>query len=327
MSASLTPAVRRKFERREGIIGLIDEVVAIIFCGFIGWIYYLVVPVVLFVAYKSIFVQSPVWITISFILMGLAFSPNPISKTIVKSYVYRCVSRYFETEIVQMEGDDTIENSVDGKHALCLSWHHGVIPFAAISCGALGVTQFGPTAVADVVLHIPFLRTIFGWFGSISSSRHSIKKQLQKTNVILYPGGIAELFMSSDKVEQIYFKKRLGCIKLAIEANSDIIPVYFFGNTHCLTLVNNRFISYISRKLKISLCLFWGRWGLPIPRPTKMVLAVGKRVKLPSVKDKSEITEEMVKKCHDEVMDACKQTFDWGKQFNKEYVNKELIIK
>lgn len=317
-------AVHRKFVRRPGLAGVADEIVAVLFCGLIGFIYYLFIPFVVYALYQTIANFSIPWGTALAVSFSLSFVPLRRSSAMVESYVFRCVARYFETELLQVETDDAIRNNSTGKHALCLAWHHGVIPFAAISSGPCLISHFGPTAVADVVLRIPVLRSIFAWYGSIPSSRRSIKATLQKENCLLYPGGIAELFLTDADVEKVYFQKRTGCIKLAIEAGADIIPIYFIGNTCCLSLLKSKFVSFISRKLKLSICLFWGRWGLPIPRPTKFVLVVGKRVVMPKAEHPS---QEVVAEMHQRVTEACTETFNLGKRFSEEYKDKELVIK
>jgi hypothetical protein len=74
-----------------------------------------------------------------------------------------------------------------------------------------------------------------GIFDLISASKSSLTKQLKKPGVegsiVLYVGGMAELFLSSEQEETLYLKKRKGFIKLALQTGVDIVPVYLFGNT------------------------------------------------------------------------------------------------
>ncbi len=46
--------------------------------------------------------------------------------------------------------------------------------------------------------------------------------------------------------------------------------MYFFGNTSVLSIPTNKTFERISRKLQMSLTIFWGLLGLPIPRPNKV---------------------------------------------------------
>jgi hypothetical protein len=111
-------------------------------------------------------------------------------------------------------------------------------------------------------------------FGIISASKRSIKAALKKPGVagcvVLYVGGMAELFLSCEKTERVYLKKRKGFIKLALQEGKDIIPVYLFGNTTVLSVLKTGLLASISRRLQVSFTYIWGRWGLPIPRDCKV---------------------------------------------------------
>eukprot|EP00918_Siedleckia_nematoides_P032467 GHVU01070453.1.p1 GENE.GHVU01070453.1~~GHVU01070453.1.p1 ORF type:complete len:188 (-),score=24.45 GHVU01070453.1:147-710(-) len=75
----------------------------------------------------------------------------------------------------------------------------------------------GPTAAADVVRRMPIMRQIFGVFGVIRPDAQSIRQTLQDDkHVILYPGGVAELFLNDRKKEELYFQKRKGCVRVAM---------------------------------------------------------------------------------------------------------------
>ena len=89
-------------------------------------------------------------------------------------------------------------------------------------------------------------------------------------SVVIYVGGIAELFKSSRKEERLYLSQRKGFIKLALREGVDVIPVYLFGNTSLFTVVKTGLLANLSRKLQVSLTYFWGKYYLPIPRDDKV---------------------------------------------------------
>jgi hypothetical protein len=89
-------------------------------------------------------------------------------------------------------------------------------------------------------------------------------------SIVLYIGGIAELFVSSEKEETLYLKKRKGFIKLALQCGVDVVPIYLFGNTTCLSVFKTEMLAALSRKTQVSITYFWGRYMLPIPRPVKV---------------------------------------------------------
>ena len=153
---------------------------------------------------------------------------------------------------------------------------HGVLSFGGICCGANAITEFADiaTAAAGAVLATPIVKNIVGQFNLIDASASSLKKHLAKGGlegtVVIYIGGIAELFKCSVEVETLYLKDRKGFIKLALREGAEVIPLYFFGNTNHLSIPQIGILETISRKLQVSLTIFWGLWGLPIPRPAKV---------------------------------------------------------
>jgi hypothetical protein len=51
---------------------------------------------------------------------------------------------------------------------------------------------------------------------------------------------------------------------------SDVIPMYFFGNTSVLSVLKNSVLETLSRTYQVSITIFWGQYGLPIPRKHKV---------------------------------------------------------
>ena len=130
------------------------------------------------------------------------------------------------------------------------------------------------TAAASVLLKFPILKHVLGIYGLVDASGNNFRKVIQNEglegSVVVYVGGIAELFKSSRKEERLYLSKRKGFIKYALRYGVDIIPVYLFGNTSVLTVVKNGPIAHMSRKLQMSVTYFWGKYNLPIPRDDKV---------------------------------------------------------
>jgi len=110
-----------------------------------------------------------------------------------------------------------------------------------------------PTAVANAVLYTPIVKHVLGIFGLISASKASMKETLKKPGVngtvVLYVGGMAELFLSCENEEKLYLKKRKGFIKLALTEGVDIVPIYLFGNTNVLSVLKTGLLASISRKV------------------------------------------------------------------------------
>ena len=54
--------------------------------------------------------------------------------------------------------------------------------------------------------------------------------------------------------------------------HADIVPVYHLGQTQLLTFWGTE---EISRKWRASVGLFWGAYGLPLPRKHQIITLVG----------------------------------------------------
>lgn len=142
------------------------------------------------------------------------------------------------------------------------------------------------------------MKNVLGVFGLVDASRGPLTRRLSaKRHVVLYLGGIAELFLSSTSVEKLFVKQRAGVIKLALQTGADVVPVYLFGNTSVLSLIATGPLAALSRKLQVSFTLFWGLGGLPIPRPRPVLYVRGKPLGLPKV-SAEQITDELIQKWH-----------------------------
>ena len=80
--------------------------------------------------------------------------------------------------------------------------------------------------------------------------------------------------------EQIYLRNRHGFVRLAAETGATLVPVYAFGHTRLFDQLAGAdgWMASVSRLMRGSLTLFWGRWFLPIPYKTKLTIAFGKLV-------------------------------------------------
>ena len=166
-----------------------------------------------------------------------------------------------------------------------------------------------------------------GIFGLISASKKNLIQTFQKKGaegtVVLYVGGLAELFLSCEQEEKLYLHKRKGFIKLALTQGIDIVPVYLFGNTSVLSVLKTGILATISRKLQVSLTYVWGRWDLPIPREVKLLYVTGQPLGLPKIEHP---TQQDIDKYHKQYCDQVTRLFEKYKEELPEYKHKKLII-
>jgi hypothetical protein len=176
---------------------------------------------------------------------------------------------------------------------------------------------------ADAVAKVPLLKHIVGVFGLCDASSRSLRKTLQKKSVVLYIGGIAELFLSSENQERLFIKKRKGFIKMALRTGAEIVPIYFFGNTSVLSVLNHPVLRKFARITGITMTLFWGRWFLPIPYKKKIVGVLGKPIGIPSA-PKEDPSQDEIDKYHEIYVSEVTRIFEQYKKTNPDYANKTL---
>lgn len=165
---------------------------------------------------------------------------------------------------------------------------HGIYPFGA----ALGLVgrlahkfKMMKPVIADVAFRAPIFRHLVGWMGAVGATKEAMTKALaEKKSLCVLPGGIAEMFLSDTKRDIVLLKERKGFVKLALTTGTPIVPVYVFGNNKMLKLVPFvKLLQRVSRKIRVSLVLFFGRFGLPIPFRVPLFYAVGAPIDVPTV--------------------------------------------
>jgi 2-acylglycerol O-acyltransferase 2 len=257
------------------------------------------------------------------VTVGLAFYPVQFhSRSVMRSYFFRLILRYFSFRVI-------FDSPPDGsKHGIMVTMPHGVVPignilmivFAELYCG---ITIHG--LAASAVFHVPIFRTLFLWLGVLDASRATVAKALaNKQTLGVCIGGIAEIFKSRGDNETIVLKNRKGFIREAMVAGSCVRPVYLFGNTQAMTCVsdNHGILESISRKLRTTVVLFYGRFFLPIPHRTPILSAVGNIIDLPQ---RDSPTDAEVDAYHAQFVSAIQDLFERHKAAYG-WAHKKLVV-
>jgi 1-acyl-sn-glycerol-3-phosphate acyltransferase len=293
---------------------------------------YFIAPFYMLTAMLALIFSFPTlpvaWIYAAPIFISAMFPPLA-SPVILKALLP--MLDYFEyEEIRETSPIDPKKEILKGKNYLMILQPHGVLSYVAIASAIAASDEFRgtiSTAVADALLQTPILKHIMGIFGLISASKQSIQKTLQKKGVagcvVLYVGGMAELFLSCQNEEKLYLNKRKGFIKLALQTGVDIIPIYLFGNTSALSVFKTGVLAELSRKLQVSLTYIWGRWYLPIPRDCKLLYAAGQPLGMPQIEHP---TSEDIDKWHAKYCHEVERLFEKYKEKVPEYKHKKLEI-
>jgi 2-acylglycerol O-acyltransferase 2 len=114
--------------------------------------------------------------------------------------------------------------------------------------------------------------------------------------------------------EVMTVRQRKGFVKIALETGVPIVPCYCFGNTqifdtpHAATSgATDTALARLSRYLRTSLVVFWGRFGLPIPFRVPLLTVIGRPIPCPKVDAPS---PELVNEYHDVYLRETKRIYD-----------------
>jgi len=295
---------------------------------YIAPVYVLTSPLVLL--YNPTAISTWIYLAPLIISAVLPCKPN---KLVLCSWFARKIPKYFNyTEILEFDDEELI--ALTNKRACILAvCPHGIISYGGICSGLVDgefnaplrqqVLDAFPTAVASVVLSFPIMKHVIGIFGLIDASRKSLSKRLNDgKSFVLYPGGIAELFLSSPAKEAIIARK--GFIRLALANGSDVIPIYLFGNTTVLRVFTHPVLMAVSRSLGASLTLFWGRWGLPLPLPDPLIYVRGKPLGMPKVE--GEPSQALIDEWHVRYVAEVQRLFETYKHLRLDFKEKVLEV-
>lgn len=78
---------------------------------------------------------------------------------------------------------------------------------------------------------LPGSREICLWMGAVRADRSNAIRILQtdKLNLLLYPGGSDEIFLTDPSSTETTIIARKGFIRLALQQGVDLVPSFVFG--------------------------------------------------------------------------------------------------
>ncbi len=136
-------------------------------------------------------------------------------------------------------------------------------------------------AVASVFFWLPLLAPLLTWIGSVPANLPTIRHHLDHDDcVFLLPEGIAGVFQTSWTRERIFLQTRKGFIRVAMACGANLVPAYVFGQSHLLSVLpgSGSLLERWSRRMRVSMSLFFGEFFLPIPRAIPVLMVLGEAV-------------------------------------------------
>ena len=293
---------------------------------------YLVAPTYVLTALLSLLLQYPTRrAALLYAAPMLLSAAIPSSRAPWMAPLLRPMLRYFDYhEEFEYTDAELRRDATTGKRYIIAMQPHGVISYVGLCSWIRAPADFRriSTAAARVVLAFPILKHVMGIFGLTDASAGNLRRILTREtgvggSVVLYCGGIAELFKSCREEERLYLSQRRGFIKIALREGADILPCYMFGNTAVLSVLQHGPLAALSRRLGASLTYFWGAAYLPIPRDEMLLYARGRPLGLPHI---PEPTDEDIAKYHALYCKEVRRLFESYKEKLPHYKHKQLFI-
>ncbi|KAJ1458507.1 diacylglycerol acyltransferase [Pelagophyceae sp. CCMP2097] len=190
-------------------------------------------------------------------------------------------------------GEDNLEG-LEGEKLLFGGHPHGIYPsaFIALYAGAGPLRMRFPwlrvhPCAASVLFKVPLIREYLLWTGHVDAGRATVDKLMRRGNesLCIVVGGEQEALETRNGKELAVVHGRTGFVKLAIQHGYHLVPTYAFGQNESFTVDVSLFASFrkaLQRKFKVSIPVFWGRGGGPMPHKKQITLAIGKPVRVPA---------------------------------------------
>ena len=123
-------------------------------------------------------------------------------------------------------------------------------------------------------------------------------------------------------------KKQKRFAKLALQCGVHVVPTFGFGNTSAYNPIFDKFgiLKWISRRLRISFILFYGRFWSLVPKRIPLYFVIGKPVYnkycYQPIKNP---TQQQIDQYHELILQQTKEMYDQHRSIYG-WENKELVF-
>lgn len=254
-----------------------------------------------------------------------------------RKYIFADMARYFRFRLI-LDDPAAVHLRSGGDRRFIFSFHpHGVFAGTALVCTQtrewaekMGHAEHRhiTTHVATIVLNIPVLRDFNLSLGALSVSRPCIESSLQQGNsVLIVTGGQAEMIHTRRSDTQMtLITQHVGFVRLAIANRVPLVPLLSMAENNVMGLLQVPAI----QRLTLHLLGFplpvipYGRFFLPLPYRTPLVMVVGKPVEIPADADAN--NPEHVARLAETYFSELKALF-YRHRAEAGYPNMELVLR
>jgi len=133
-----------------------------------------------------------------------------------------------------------------------------------------------------VCFHHHYVSSSYGIIHQREANKYKVNQALSQGDRIgVCPGGISEMFENYPKPgrhpdeECVILNSRKGFIKMALKHNIPIIPIFNFGSSKLLKRWESPLLEKASNILRVSICLCFGKYGLPLAFRKRLWYVIG----------------------------------------------------
>ena len=232
--------------------------------------------------------------------------------------LWRAWVRFLATEVIldQPRNNDNNTKDLAQQDAILAFCPHGIFPFAfgvgAIADWAQKIFGAFRPIVASAVLRVPIFGDLVGMINGLDATKSKVDCALaQGERVGVIPGGISEMFSGYPRAgchpDEEYAIVRKGFLRMALRHQKSVIPICCFGSTKLFRRLELPALEALSNFLRMSLIVFYGVWGLPIPFRQQLTYIVGEPIVPPPP---SAAEEAQVDVLHQEFCNELRRLFD-----------------
>jgi len=278
---------------------------------------YLWLPALLaYLAYAAFIARSP---AAAAALAALALSPLlpplPRLRSFERSALFDAWRRRHSLRVVLPSAPPLTDPATLFAH-----FPHGVFPMGCLLTMSLsseeaitGVPAEMAGCVASALLRVPLVGAFFAFLGCYPADKRTLMRLLRRGSVGLIVEGIAGVHLAASRHvqaggEAVFLRARTGFVRAAIQAGVPVVPTYHFGTGGVFSLIAPPGAATLSRALRAAIMVPVGVGGwAPIPRPSRLTVAVGSPLRWPQEDEPSGAT---VAAAHAEFVTALTTLFE-----------------
>jgi len=237
--------------------------------------------------------------------------PSFLTSNKLLHWEFQGINKFFRHEIIYSQNKEKY-GFRETKYIKCLM-PHGIAPFA-VGClwgDPKEHDAFNWKQNIQVTSHqfhqFPFLANYGRAVGIIPADYQQMDNVLKKKSLMLYPGGMREMFACSHKKDVIIIKKRRGIFKLALKNGVSLLPIYTFGITSLYERSGVKItLPFFFKNEKDTVSWYYGKYYSPFPMRKKLITVVGKPLK---VNKKNNVTPGDIEKLRNKYITEIKQIY------------------